>query len=96
MTEQNLANAMWSLAVLQHQPPSLLEALAARAEESIATFDSRSLSTAAWALAKLQLKPGRLLACIGEQAAAGIDSFSPQVRSNLLATTAVCSNQWTH
>ncbi|CAK9111823.1 cGMP-dependent protein kinase [Durusdinium trenchii] len=79
---QQLANALWSCAVLMFQPVELLTLLCRWAVKRLSNFVPQNVSNSIWALATLGFVDEELLELVPKHVEANLQDYSPQDLSN--------------
>eukprot|EP00931_Biecheleriopsis_adriatica_P076358 TRINITY_DN50075_c0_g1_i1.p1 TRINITY_DN50075_c0_g1~~TRINITY_DN50075_c0_g1_i1.p1 ORF type:complete len:820 (-),score=177.20 TRINITY_DN50075_c0_g1_i1:48-2507(-) len=79
---QQIANAIWSLAVLSYQCAELLQVLCDFAVQRLSSFTPQNVSNTVWALATLGFQHEALLSLIPRHVEASVREYSPQDLAN--------------
>ncbi|KAK9815911.1 hypothetical protein WJX72_011808 [[Myrmecia] bisecta] len=86
---RDLANSLWSLAVLHHNDLPLMSVLTDQASRAVDTLNAKDLALITWSYATLRAPPGQLLEALALAAMQKIDEFEPQGLSMLVHSFAM-------
>ena len=85
-TSRELANTLWALARMGHNPgETFMSAFLYRAEEELPSFNSQDLANTLWALARMGHNPGEMfMSAFLDRAETELPSFNSQSLTNIL------------